>query len=66
MTKYNIMITETLQLVVEVIAENQTEAEEIVKITGVIVSIFWMLIILLVFNLKLFQKICSGINLLFK
>ncbi len=31
MTKYNIMITETLQLVVEVIAENQTEAEEIVK-----------------------------------
>ncbi len=31
MTKYNVMITETLQLVVEVIAENQIEAEEIVK-----------------------------------
>ncbi len=31
MTKYNVMITETLQLIVEVIAENQIEAEEIVR-----------------------------------
>lgn len=31
MTKYNVMITETLQLIVEVIAKNQIEAEEIVR-----------------------------------
>ena len=31
MIKYNVMITETLQLIVEVIAENQIEAEEIVR-----------------------------------
>lgn len=31
MTKYNVMITETLQLIVEVIAENHIEAEEIVR-----------------------------------
>lgn len=31
MIKYNVMITETLQLIVEVIAKNQIEAEEIVR-----------------------------------
>lgn len=51
MKKYDVVITETLQRIVQIEANDRDEAEQIAKKSGEKVSMFWMKMILKVWNI---------------